>query len=125
MAEDVATITARLKTQYPTLSASIDGASVTLGAAAYDARIAEMASAIRQQQLDAEADAARVLLRKKYRAWQTHKASWATEYARPVGTTLASALARLQATRDAFNVLVGDMDAVIEVLKDSGLVLDD
>jgi long-subunit acyl-CoA synthetase (AMP-forming) len=109
MAEDVATITARLKTQYPTLSASVDGERVTLDATAYDARIAEMASALRQQQLEAEADAARVLLRKKYRAAKTELA---------IAVTAGNAVTRLTNTRTI-------IDGLLEILKDSGLVLDD
>lgn len=100
-----------------------DGHLTTQGE--YDTRADDRAAILFKQQAQEEADAARIALRKKYLVWQTHKASWATEFAQAAPTTLAQTITRLQATRTAFNVLVGDMDALIEVLKDAGMLLDD
>lgn len=71
MAEDVATIEVRLRTEYPALTAVINKQPVTLDAAAYERRIGEMAVAVQQQQLAAEAEATRKALRDAVRTART------------------------------------------------------
>src|SRR5574338_814133 len=71
MAEDVATIEVRLRTEYPTLTAVVNKQTVTLDQTACNARIGEMAVAVQQAELAAEAEAARKALRDAVRAART------------------------------------------------------
>lgn len=79
--------------------------------AEYDAMATERAPLLLEQMNRQEADAARVLLRKKYRAAKTILDT-------PVGTTAADVRTAVAQHR---TILGG----LIEVLKDSGLLLDD
>lgn len=108
MAQDLATITANLKATYPTLSATVNGVSSTLDAAAYDARIAEMADAELARQQAADAAAAKKALRDAVRTARTRLQQIAT--ATPPFTTTQ----RDAAIQDTANIL----DKLIGVLID-------
>jgi hypothetical protein len=67
MAETLAQIDARMRTEYPTLKVVVNGVESVLGQAAYDARIAEMAQFVLAGQLADEAEAARKDMRRQVR----------------------------------------------------------
>ena len=112
MADDLATIEARLRTEYPTLTARVDKQDVPLDQGAYDARIAEMAVAERQAQLDAEADAARKELRRQVRVARTRLQQIAT------AVPPFSNAQRDAAIQDTANYL----DRLIGILIDANLI---
>lgn len=58
MARTIEAITAELQAAHPTLTKRVNGQDVVLDAAAYGTRILQMATAVQQAELDAEAAAA-------------------------------------------------------------------
>jgi hypothetical protein len=89
----------------------VDGAHVPTSQAEYDAMADDRAASLVTQSIQADADAARTLLRKKYRAAKTITTS-------PVGTTAAD-------VRTAVVQHRAILDGLLEVLKDAALILDD
>lgn len=77
--------------------------------AAYDAMADDRATMILSQMNQEESDAARILLRKKYRAAKTELAT---------AVTAGNAVTRLTNTRTI-------IDGLLDILKDANLVLDD
>lgn len=75
----------------------------------YDAMADDRATIMLEQMNREEADAARILLRKKYRAAKTELA---------IAVTAGNAVTRLTNARTI-------IDGLLEILKDSGIVLDD